>query len=91
MTLGGEGGFDKVSHILFLLFEILFLMILEGELFVTKQHKASKDTFFLIHLVFQSNSGLKINFHLSKIKKCHTREGRGGWKSAKKVYYLNAP
>jgi hypothetical protein len=34
---------------------------LKVKLFVTKQDKASNDAFFLIHLIFQSNLGLKIN------------------------------
>jgi hypothetical protein len=49
----------------------MFLLILEGELFVTKQHKASKDTFSLIHLVFQSNSGPIF------IYQKHVTQGRG--------------
>jgi hypothetical protein len=35
-------------------------MLLDGNFFVTKQDKASKDTFFLIHLIFQSNLSLKV-------------------------------
>jgi hypothetical protein len=34
-------------------------MLLEEKLVVTKQDTASKDTFFLIDLIFQSNIGLK--------------------------------
>jgi hypothetical protein len=45
------------SH--FLLFEMLFLMLLDVKLLVTGQDKASKDTFFLINLIIQSNFGLK--------------------------------
>jgi hypothetical protein len=48
VTLGG-GGVKEMTHLLFLLFETLFLMHLEGKLFDTKQDNASKDTFFLIH------------------------------------------
>jgi hypothetical protein len=36
-------------------------MPLEEKLFITKQDKASKDTFFLIHLSLQSNLSLKIS------------------------------
>jgi hypothetical protein len=43
-----------MSHRLFLLFEMLFLMLLESNfLSQTKIRKASKNTLFLIHLVFQ--------------------------------------
>jgi hypothetical protein len=41
------GVFDEVSLKLFLLFETLLLMLLEGKLCVTKQDIASKDAFFL--------------------------------------------
>jgi hypothetical protein len=51
---------------------------------VTRQHQASKNTFFLIHLIFQSYLGLKIS-DLKK-EKCHTR-GRGQ-KIAKKVSHI---
>jgi hypothetical protein len=44
-----------MSHRLFLPFEMLFLMLLEANKNVIDQDKASKDTFFLIHLMFQSN------------------------------------
>jgi hypothetical protein len=67
VTLGGGAGFNKESQ---LLFETLFLMLLEGKLFDTKQDKASKDTYFLIHLIFQSNLGLKNRSF--EIEKCHT-------------------
>jgi hypothetical protein len=50
-----------VSHLLFLLFETLFFMLLEGKLFDTKQDKASIDTFLFIHLKFQSYLGLKVS------------------------------
>ncbi len=36
-------------------------MLLEEKLVVTKQDIASKDTFFWIDLIFQSNIGLKIS------------------------------
>jgi hypothetical protein len=49
-----------MSHSLFLLFKMEFLMLREEKLFVTGQDNASKDTFFLIHYVFQRNLGLKI-------------------------------
>jgi hypothetical protein len=52
-------GVDKVSQILFLLFKTQFSMPLEGKCFITKQDKASKDTFLQIHLIFQSNLSLK--------------------------------
>jgi hypothetical protein len=58
-----------------LLFETPYLILLEGNLFVTKQDKASKDTFFLIHLIFQNSLGLKISQQKLKMsqvpKKCH--------------------
>jgi hypothetical protein len=41
-------------------------MCLEVKLFVKKQDKASKDTYFLIHLIFQSNLGLKISHQKMK-------------------------
>jgi hypothetical protein len=40
-------------------FEVLSLMLLDVKHFVTWQDKASKNTFFLKHLIFQSNFGLK--------------------------------
>jgi hypothetical protein len=49
-----------MSHNFFLLFEMLFLRLLDVKLFDTVQDKASKDSFFLIHLKFQSNLGLKL-------------------------------
>ncbi len=55
------GGVDEVSHTLFIIFKILFLMFLEEKLDVTKQDTASKDTFFMINLIFQSNIGLIIS------------------------------
>ncbi len=55
-------------------------MLLDGKLFVTKQDKASKDTFFLIHLIFQSNLSLKISH-----QKLKNVTWGGGQKSAKKV------
>jgi hypothetical protein len=42
-TLRRGGGVDKMSHNFFLLFEILFLRLLDVKLFVTVQDKASKD------------------------------------------------
>jgi hypothetical protein len=39
---------------------MLFLRLLDVKNFVTGQDKASKDGFFLINLIFQSNLGLKI-------------------------------
>jgi hypothetical protein len=67
-----------------MLFETLFLILLEGNLFVIKQDKASKDTFFIssnisIHLRSKNQS--------SKIEKCHT--GGGSEMSQKSVtnYY----
>ncbi len=50
---------DEMSHSHFLLFEMLFLMLLDVKLFGTGQYKASKDTYFLITLIIQSNLGLK--------------------------------
>jgi hypothetical protein len=64
-------------------------MLLEGTLCVTKQGKASKDTFLLIHLIFQSNLSLKISHQKMKIV---TQGGGGSEKSQKSVtYYLNCP
>jgi hypothetical protein len=57
-------------------------MLLEEKLFITKQDKASKDTFFLIRLIFQSNLSLKIS--RQKLKNV-TPGGGGGKKKAKKV------
>ncbi len=57
---GPGGGVNEMSLSLFWLFEMYFLMHREEKLFVTGQDNASKDTFFLIHLVFQRNLGLKI-------------------------------
>jgi hypothetical protein len=70
-----------VSQKLFLLFETLFLMLLEVKLFVKKPDKAFKDTFFLIHLVLQGNLFLKISHQ--KLK--NVTRGRGSQKKAKKV------
>jgi hypothetical protein len=70
-----------VSHTLYLLFKTLFIILLEGKLCVTKQDKASKDTFFLVHLLFQSNLSRKISLQKLKI----VTQGGGGQKSAKKV------
>jgi hypothetical protein len=70
-----------VSHILFFIFKILFLMLLGEKLVVTKKDTASKDTFFLIDLIFQSNIGLKI----SHLKMKNVTQGGGGQKSPKKV------
>ncbi len=60
VTLGGGGGFDEVSHILFIIFKILFLMFLEEKLVVTKQDTASKDTFFLIKVEKSSVTVIKL-------------------------------
>ncbi len=57
-------------------------MLLEEKLLITKQDKTSKDTFFLTHLIFQSNLSLKISHQ--KFKNV-TQGGRGEQKSAKKV------
>jgi hypothetical protein len=54
-------------------------MLLGEKLVVTKQDTASKDTFFLINLIFQSNIGLKISHQKMK------NVTRGAQKSAKKV------
>ncbi len=51
MTLGG-GGVNEMSHSLFSLFEMYFLMLRAEKLFVTGQDNASIDSFFLIQLVF---------------------------------------
>jgi hypothetical protein len=60
-------------------------MLLEGKLFDTKQDKASKDTFFFIHLKFQSNLGLEISHQ--KLKNV-TRGGGGVRKVPKKCHVL---
>jgi hypothetical protein len=59
----------------------MFLMLLEEKLLIPQQDKASKDTLFLIHLIFQSNLSLKISHQ--KLK--NVTQGEGGQKSAKKV------
>jgi hypothetical protein len=46
-----------MSHILFLLFETLFLMLLEATKFAREKDKASKDTLLQI---FRRNFSLKI-------------------------------
>ncbi len=61
-------------------------MLLEGKLFVTKQDKASKDTFLLILSIFQSYLGI-VN-RLSKIKNCHTDGDVGFKKVPKKCHML---
>jgi hypothetical protein len=78
-----------MSNTLFLLFKILFLMLLEETLCVTKQDKASKDTFLLLHLIFQSNLSLKISHQKLKI----VTQGGGGSEKCQKIvtYYLNGP
>ncbi len=58
-------------------------MLWDVNFFVTRQDKASKDTFFPTHLKFYSNLGIKIS-DLKK-EKCHTE---GGQKSAKKCHIL---
>ncbi len=75
-----------MSHLLFLLFETLFLMLLEGKLFVTKQDKASIVTLFWINSIFQINLGLKISHQ--KLKNVTPRGRGGGRKSAKKCHVL---
>ena len=57
-------------------------MLLEEKLVVTKQDTASKDTFFLIDLIYQSNIGLKTS---NQKMKNVTRGWGGGQKRAKKV------
>ncbi len=81
MTLGGGGGVRQSVTQTFLFLKILFLMLLEEKLVITKQDAASKDTFFFINLIFQSNIGLKISHQKMKNvtwwgvkkvpKKCH--------------------
>ncbi len=56
-------------------------MLSEGKFFITKQDKASKDTFFLLHFIFQSNLSLEISHQ--KLK--NVTQGGGGRKSAKNV------
>ncbi len=60
-------------------------MLLEGILVVTKQDTASKDTFFLINLIFQSILRLKISH---KKMKNVTRGGGGVRKVPKKCHVL---
>jgi hypothetical protein len=59
-------------------------MLLEGTLCVTKQGKASKDTFLLIHLIFQINLSLKISHQKLKI----VTQGGGVGKVPKKCHVL---
>ncbi len=44
---------------------MFFFMLKEEKLFITGQDNASKDTLFLIQLVFQRNLGLKIADEMS--------------------------
>jgi hypothetical protein len=76
-TLGGRG-VDQVLHLLFMLFEIQFILVWEVKLFVTGQDKASKNSSILIlNQIRPTISNLK-----KKIaEKCQ--------KSV--VYYLNGP
>jgi hypothetical protein len=74
-------GSTKCHKDFFLLFETLFLLLLDVKLFVKKQDKASKDTFFLIDLLFHSNLDLK--FSHQKLK--NVTKGGGGQTSAKNV------
>ncbi len=62
-------------------------MLLEEKLVVTKQDTASKDTFFLIDLIFQSNIGLKISHQ--KMKNVTRVWSEKCQKSV--TYYLNGP
>jgi hypothetical protein len=48
-------------------------MLLKAKLFVIGQDKASKDTFFPIHFIFQSI--FKLKNQLLKIEQCHTERG----------------
>jgi hypothetical protein len=59
-------------------------MFLEEKLVVTNQDTASKDTFFLIDLIFQSNIGLTISHQ--KMKK--VTRGGGFRKVPKKCHVL---
>jgi hypothetical protein len=63
-------------------------MLLGENFVVTKQDTASKDTLFLIDLIFQSNIGLK-----SHQKMKNATRGRGGVRKVEKsvTYYLNGP
>jgi hypothetical protein len=49
MREGGGRFIAKLSHTLYLLFKTLLLIVW---VVVTRQDKASKETFFLIHLIF---------------------------------------
>ncbi len=71
----------------------MFLMLLEGKLFDTKQDKASKHTFFFNNLLFQSNLGLKISHQkLKNVARGGEGGGRGSEKCQKSVRYsLNGP
>ena len=60
-------------------------MLLEENFVVSQQDTASKDTFFLIDLIFQSNIGLKISHQ--KMKNV-TRGGGGVRKVPKKCHVL---
>jgi hypothetical protein len=59
-------------------------MLLEGNFFLTKQDKASKDTFLQLHLIFQSNLSLKIS-HQKLKNVTQGGGGGGGQKIAKKL------
>jgi hypothetical protein len=62
-------------------------MLLEGKIFITKQDKASKDTFLLLPLIFQSNLSLKISYQ----KPRKVTQGGGGKCQKSVTYYLNGP
>jgi hypothetical protein len=84
VTLGG--GFIK-THTYFFCF-LKHCLLLKEKLFVRKQDKALKDTFFLSHLIFQSNSSQKIGHQ----KFLNATRGGGVKKVTKRVtYYLNGP
>ncbi len=61
-------------------------MLLEEKLAVTKQDTASKDTFFLINLLFLKQ--YMPENQSSKNKECHTGEGGGVRKVPKKCHVL---
>jgi hypothetical protein len=45
-----------VSQRLYLLFEMLFLVLLEVKSFVSQQDMAAKDTFFIVHLTVEGKT-----------------------------------
>ncbi len=75
-----------------MLFKNTVFNAFERKTFCHKQDKASKDTFFLIHLTFQSNLSLQISLQKLKNISDHRGGGMGVTKGPKSVTnYLNGP